>query len=496
MAGPIRIQVETDARRAAGELDNLSNKSGRLSGTLKTLAKGALLGLGAGLVAAAAGAAKLAQGAIEDEQAASRMAQTFKKAAGATNAQVAATEDWITAQGKALGVADDDLRPALGRLVAATKDVDKAQRLASLAMDVSAGTGKSLEQVSTALAKAQNGQTAGLSRLGISTKNASGDVIGMEEATRRLADTFGGAAQKNADTLGGRIDRLKLMASEAGETLGSKMLPYIERFATFLTDKAIPAAQRIAGELSDRFGPTISAISGFLTGQLIPAIRDLVEKWLAGAKGAFDNIKAAMDRNSDTIAELKDWFSALWGFIRDSLLPLLGRFYQTVLPAIGDAIGILIDGVKVLMEVFRFLWNNVLQPIIKLMLNGFASVLDGWGALLRALGKVPGFEWAKEAGDKMSAAAQQARNLADDINKIPPRKEVTVNVTYTYSGLRGPGGQGPTRGRDDEYAPRAPASTMTPPTPKIIISADERHQLDRGRDIARDLSAYYAAGGT
>lgn len=494
MAGPIRIRVDTDARSAANELDNLSNKTGRLSGSLKTLAKGALLGVAGGLVAAAAGAAKLAQGAIEDEQAAARMAQTFKTAAGATRSQIAATEDWITAQGKAYGVADDDLRPALARLVTATKDVGQAQKLTSLAMDVSAGTGKSLEQVSTALMKAQNGQVSSLSRLGINTKNAAGETISMEEATRRMGETFGGAAKANAETLGGRIERLKLMASEAGESLGARLLPKLTQFAGFIMERAIPAVSQIAGDLADRFGPTIQAIAGFVSGQLIPAIRNLAEGALAGARAMFDNIKAAMDRNSETIAELRQWFSSLWGFIRDNLLPLLSRLAQTVFPLIGDAIGVLIDGVKVLMDVFRFLWNNVLQPIIKLMLNGFGAVLDGWGALLRALGKVPGFEWAKEAGDKMSAAAEKARQLADDIEKIPPRKDITIHTTYTYSGLRGPGGVGPTRGRDDEFAPSS-RTTIPTTTPRIVLGADELHQLQRGRDVFLDLEAYKLAGG-
>ena len=43
----------------------------------------------------------------------------------------------------------------MGKLVAATGDVAKAQDLASLAMDVSAGSGKSLDAVTMALVRAR-----------------------------------------------------------------------------------------------------------------------------------------------------------------------------------------------------------------------------------------------------------------------------------------------------------------------------------------------------
>jgi hypothetical protein len=54
--------------------------------------------------------------AIEDQKSTALLANQLRNSAHATKGQVAATEDWITAQGKAYGVVDDDLRPALGAL--------------------------------------------------------------------------------------------------------------------------------------------------------------------------------------------------------------------------------------------------------------------------------------------------------------------------------------------------------------------------------------------
>jgi len=49
------------------------------------------------------------------------------------------------------GKTDDELRPSFERLVRSTKDVEEAQKLQALALDISAGSGKSLEAVSNAL---------------------------------------------------------------------------------------------------------------------------------------------------------------------------------------------------------------------------------------------------------------------------------------------------------------------------------------------------------
>ena len=69
---------------------------------LGRLGKLAAMGLAAaGLVVAAGAAVKFVQAAIEDEASAKRMATQFRNSAGATKSQIAATEQWITAQGRA-----------------------------------------------------------------------------------------------------------------------------------------------------------------------------------------------------------------------------------------------------------------------------------------------------------------------------------------------------------------------------------------------------------
>jgi hypothetical protein len=96
-------------------------------------------------------AADSVKAAAEYAAAQEKLNETIKATTGATAAQVKGVEDYITKTSIAVGVTDDELRPAFGRLVRSTKDVDEAQRLLNLALDLAVVTGKPVETVANAL---------------------------------------------------------------------------------------------------------------------------------------------------------------------------------------------------------------------------------------------------------------------------------------------------------------------------------------------------------
>ena len=231
MATPVEIAVKAVGTAATSRaLSGLDSKTSKLGSTLRNVARAGALALGAGAVVAARGLIDATQAAVDDEAAQSKLAQTLKNTTGATNKQVAGVEKWIEKQGKLLGVADDELRPALQRMAEGTKDVTKAQDMVSLAMDVSAGTGKSLKTVTEALLRAQNGSVGGLSRYGIATKNAKGETLSFDKVVKGMADTFGGQAAKHTETMAGKMARLKVTLDEAKEAIGAKLIPVVSRW--------------------------------------------------------------------------------------------------------------------------------------------------------------------------------------------------------------------------------------------------------------------------
>lgn len=163
--------------------------------------------------------------AVEDAKAQDLLAQALRRNANATDQQIASVEDWIHTQQNSLGIMDDELRPALSTLARVTKDAAAAQDLLTLAMDVSRGTGKDLETVSSAIAKAYGGNTTALGRLVPGLKTAGSATLSFADAKARLNEMFGGAAATYADTDAGKLERLAAQYEDMKETIGTSLLP-------------------------------------------------------------------------------------------------------------------------------------------------------------------------------------------------------------------------------------------------------------------------------
>lgn len=248
-----------------------------------------------GVAAAAAGAAigamaiKAAidgvKSAIEDEAAQAKLATTLRNVTDATDTQIASVEKYILQTSLATGITDDQLRPSFDRLLRSTKDVSEAIRLQSLAIDIAAGTGKGLAQVTEALSKAFDGSFGALKKLGVPIDENIIKTKDFDAAVVVLSQTFAGQADVAANTYAGRFARMKVAMDEAKETLGFALLPTVEKFSKFMTDSGIPAlnafiagltgeqglavASEYAGKRVDSFEPKISKTqkSAFTAGQ-------------------------------------------------------------------------------------------------------------------------------------------------------------------------------------------------------------------------------------
>ena len=64
--------------------------------------------------------------AIEDQAAQASLARQIKQSTGATDDQVKSVEKYISGLGRSAAISDDEARPALQKLIVATKDVAKA----------------------------------------------------------------------------------------------------------------------------------------------------------------------------------------------------------------------------------------------------------------------------------------------------------------------------------------------------------------------------------
>jgi len=408
MAGIPKVKITFDAdfdelkrgvKGATNEVEGFGDKVGKFG-----KAAGAAFAV-AGAAALAYGAVLLKQGvesALADEAAQAKLATTLKNVTNATDAQIQAVEDQILQTSLLTGVTDDELRPSFERFLRATKDSEQALKLQQVALDVSAGSGKSLEAVTNAMAKAAEGNTGALSKLGVGLTAAQLKTMDLEAITASLADTFGGQAAVKADTFAGKLAVLKNAFDEGKETVGSFVLDALTPMINTIVGTVIPAIAKFMESMGGKEGLT----SAFTT--YINMAKTLFIPILEGLQFAFNTIKNAVVDN-------KEEFTALFKFLKDFVAPFMGQVFKIAIQGVGIALGVVINIVGSLISGFQTLFGiitsvvNAIQSLISLVANN--PVVKGIsGAISSAFG---GFraEGGSVTGGKAYVVGEQGAEL-------------------------------------------------------------------------------------
>lgn len=389
MAGSrtLKLSILADVDDLKKKLDTGANEVEGFGGKLEKFGKVAAAAFAAAAAAAAAYAGKLAidgvKAAIEDEAAQQRLAKALESVTGATESQIKAVEDQILKTSLATGVADDKLRPALQRLATATGSLDESQKLLNLALDISAGTGKDVENVSNALAKAYEGNTTSLERLGIGLDKGEVKTKGLQAATQKLTDLYGGSASTQAETFEGRIARLQVRFDETKESIGTALLPIIEKLLIFITDTLIPGFEKLKEIAID---PVIKAIE--------------------------DN---------------KETFEGLYNFAKDTLLPFITGTFTTTFKGIANVVTFIVEAVAAGLR--------ALEPIINAAIAGFNAFISIRNALLPGadLAKIPSVDFGqKTASTNLGNRPLGVSSLTSTL-RTEPLKTITPKTTPSVS---------------------------------------------------------------
>lgn len=227
---------------------------------------------------------------------------------------------------------------------------------------------------------------AGAAKALDSTVRAGAAGLGVASKAVDKHNAAEDAATAKSSTLKGQMKTLGAYVSNLTTTFGEKLIPVITNVVGWLS-KNTTAAAIIAG-----------VIGGVLLAATIAwAVAMIAATWpilLIIAAVALLTAGIVM------IATRTTWFQTIWQYMTSSLA-----------------------------AAWQWLWNSILAPIIRFVLNGFASITDGIANMLGILSNIPGFEWAKTAADKMHGAADKAHALAKEVHDIP--KSVPVDVRFT-----------------------------------------------------------------
>jgi hypothetical protein len=281
-----------------------------------------------GLVTVAIGAMATAlavdavKAAAEDEVSQAKFRESLKDSTGVTDTFIDSLDGVIEKMQFMSGFSDGQLRDSLGRLARSTGDVDEAQELLELSMDISRGTGKDLTTVADNLAKAYDGNEGALKRMGVPLDDAilkSGD---FKDITDELTRLFGGQASTYADTYQGKLDIVNQRLAELKESAGTKLLDPLGKLLEMVND----VAKGFAGESTD---------SG-LTGKVGMLQRELSGDGKNGAYSLGESLKI-----------LADSFGALFDALNDD------KDADSTLNSLAGALENVAAGINAIADAYR-----------------------------------------------------------------------------------------------------------------------------------------------
>jgi hypothetical protein len=200
--------------------------------------------------AVVAGLGLSVKAAAEDQRSQELLEKQLYNTLAASEKTTKATEDFVGQMELATGVADNQLRVALGNLVRSTGDLTTAQDLLGLSLDISTATGKDLESVSIALGKASMGQMTALQKLGIPLDDDIKKTKDFSKIQEALDKQFSGASAAAADTFGGQLARLGTVWDNLTESIGYAIInnKYVKDAIGLLPDAADKAIKAFGNQ--------------------------------------------------------------------------------------------------------------------------------------------------------------------------------------------------------------------------------------------------------
>ena len=416
----------------------------------------------AALVAVGAAAFDAVKGAMEDAAAQEQLARNIRGVTNASDSAIKKNEDFISSLSMATATADDELRPALAKLVTGTENLEEAQNGLKLAQDIAAGTGKDLATVSDALAKAYAGNDKGLKALDPRMKTLLKDGLDVEGAMSVLADTFGGDAAAAADTAEGRFKKLSIGLAETKESIGAALLPAIQA--------VLPFIERLgtwAQENTTTFLVVGGAIAGIATA--IIAVNFAMKAWTA-ATTAFTAVQAAFN----AVMALNPIFLLVVAIVAvgAALIILQAKFniFGEAFKAIGNIASTVFDGIKagfagVVSAIGGYV--NGLVAVYKGLFNGIASV---WNNTVGKLSfKIPG--WVPGIG-----------GAGFDVPDIPMLANggIVSSPTLAMIGERGPEAVVPLTGSNSPGLGNSVTINVNGGDPNAVVAALRSYMRQNG----------------
>lgn len=469
------VSLLPSARGFGPKLDSQISPEINASGKKAGLSFGKLFAVGAALGIGAKAFSFLGDSLAEATDAAvvgSRTENVIKKMGNAANISAAQVGDLAASISNKTAIDDEAIQAGQNLLLTfgqvrneAGKGNDIFNQTSRLMVDMSAAMGTDAKSAALQLGKALNDPVRGvtaLTRSGVSftqqqkdqikTLQESGNVLGAQKIILgEVEKQFGGAGAAMATP----AERAKVAFGNLQESLGTKLLPVVNKVLTFFVDQGIPAISRFAGVIGSTLGPIFTKVGTVVTTTILPALTALATKVQANVGPVFAQavgivqtrvlpilsrlgaffvgtlIPAVVKVAQSVASKLRPVFDQLASTFRSKVLPTLNKVltkFAEWQPTIQKVIVVVVKIVGKVLEFAAVILGKLLPPVIKfagfIIANVVPAVLGFIGVVAKIIGKVIEFggalvRGAQKAGEFLTGVKDKIGGALTFVAGIP-----------------------------------------------------------------------------
>jgi len=289
---PVLFEIQANASQAIAtfskvnaELTVMEGKALKAGAAISTMGKAARLSIvflkGMSVAVAAFGAIGVHE-FMQLEKAMTQLGKAMSNAGVSTEQNRESVQNLLVDYER-LGFDAGNLAEGYTKLITATQDTEKANRLLGLSLDLARAKTIPVEQAALLLARASAGNVRAFREFGITLDNTKPKAVAIEEAMAKLEKRIGGQAEAYLKTFAGQLALLQVQIQNVAEAFGAVLVPALNKFIS---------ATREAFSWVGKHKAVLFALAAVITTVVTVAVVNLTKKlvaqtvaWAAANKG-------------------------------------------------------------------------------------------------------------------------------------------------------------------------------------------------------------------
>jgi hypothetical protein len=295
-----------------------------------------------------------------------------------------------------LGFDAGNLAAGYSKLITATQDTEKANRLLGLSLDLARTKTIPVEQAALLLARASAGNARAFREFGITLDATKPKAVAIEEAMAKLEQRIGGQAESYLKTFAGQMALLQVKIQNLAEAVGAVLVPALNKLFT--------AMENLFSYIGKNQALLVS-IAGLIGTVVTVAVVNLTKKlWLQAAAWMAANWQITLAVGA--IILVATAFVKAWG---------ASEKFRIGMEYLAKGIAYSLSGI---IKITGLLWQG-----ISLIARGMANLVIVWGKFTN--------------NKEQEASGKKILDFLDGVSaKLYDADRAVIKVGESFTGLR------------------------------------------------------------